>query len=1830
MACYLNENVYTHTFTPREYQVELLDSAKKRNTIVCSSASSAKAFITIKLLQEFSHKMRVPHGKQALFVLDGPNVPIMTSHVKLLTDLTVTSIDKEENPPSLKASNVIVTTAEVCVLLCKKNFVHLDSYALIVIDCLYGGQQSLVREIMARYQAIQAPRPRILGLTAGLLGSEMQPDRLEAELQRLEKLLSSSVDTSSEILTLIRLSCRPRERIVECFKPIPSPLQDKIKATITSCQDFLKDHRYDPSEIYDDDLLEEFKQVPDPKEQPLSFFDDFLEILDDLGPWSADRAAYGMLIKIEKLKVKVPYERHYLLLCVASSVLVSIRALCELEFQDYTDKEKVFRFSTPKVLRFLQVLKQFKPTGDKPETCDKLPDLKDPKKGKGKNYKGPRRPYISRAQSDEMLCALVFVKNRYKAEALFALLCVMSKSDEEYWWVSVSFSVNKIADPVREPREAESEHKRQEEVLRKYRSHECNIMIATSALEQGCDLPKCNLVIRFDLPQSFHSYIHSKARARANEAHFLLLANENEVSDFVENLAEYNEVENTLLKRCYSLEPDKNEELVADASSLQCRPYQPSAEPGANSVSLSNAIALVNRYCAKLPSDTFTRLTPIWHEEKVENGYICSIRLPINSPVKKTVTSPPMINTLLARRAAAFMICQLLHKAGELDDNLQPIGKENFKVNEEDWNSSALEESDEENLDPRPGTTKRRQYYYKKVADALLDCHPIIGQPTYFYKIVMKLTCPLPEEQNTRGRKIYPPEDSPQGFGILTSKEIPKISAFPIFTRSGEVSVDLQLCSQLIVTENQICKIREFLNYTFTSVLRLQKYLTLFNPDASANSYLIVPTIDGATTTVDWDFIDLIYANLTVLPEIIPEEVRKSYEFDPEKYRDAVVMPWYRNQDQPQYFYVAEICSNLNPASDFPGSDYATFEEYYLRKYSIQIQNKSQHLLDVDHTSARLNFLTPRYVNRKGVALPTSSEATKRAKREKLEQKQILVPELCAIHPFSASLWRKAVCLPCILYRINALLLADQIRRTVALELNLGKIELDSEFKWPPLNFGWSLADVLKKSKDEEKKKQEKIEPVIEEIPCTEIAKIEDFDQDDDEEEMIEIGTWSNDMAQLNSDQEFPVVRYASPTSWMDLQNTYDDSSFSDSDYSGDESESEWGGLRIEFTGDNVAEAVDDENKKDDDFELVDYSNVWKVEDESEITQTLRKQFHDACARNKDHILSSGILVSKSEQFQKCSDCDNTTTKDSQVANSYDFDFGKLFIELDQHKALQIDLAPQDARNEYDISETMTFKFDEQPNLVEHPGPSPNALQIDLAPQDARNEYDISETMTFKFDEQPNLVEHPGPSPNVLLQALTMSNANDGINLERLETIGDSFLKYAITNYLYSKYENVHEGKLSHLRSKQVSNLNLYRLGRRKGLGEYMIATKFDPHDNWLPPCFYVPKELEEALIDAQFPANCWTVADMAATRDMTLDDICSMVRQRGESLSLSNIIPYNLVTQHSIPDKSIADCVEALIGAYLIECGPRGALLFMAWLGIRVLPQLEDGTYGEIELPKSPLSNHLTYPREELDMLLDGYDQFERHIGYKFRDRSYLLQALTHASFSPNTLTDCYQRLEFLGDAVLDYLITRHLYEDTRMHSPGALTDLRSALVNNTIFASLAVRNGFHRYFRNLSPSLNEVVEKFVRLQEDSGHTLVDELYLVVETEEVEDVEVPKALGDVFESVAGAIFLDSGMSLDAVWKVYYNMMKSEIEQFSNKVPKSPIRELLELEPETAKFGKPEKLADGRRVRVTVEVFGKGVFKGIGRNYRIAKCTAAKCALKNLKKRGLIKKIDES
>lgn len=78
--------------------------------------------------------------------------------------------------------------------------------------------------------------------------------------------------------------------------------------------------------------------------------------------------------------------------------------------------------------------------------------------------------------------------------------------------------------------------------------------------------------------------------------------------------------------------------------------------------------------------------------------------------------------------------------------------------------------------------------------------------------------------------------------------------------------------------------------------------------------------------------------------------------------------------------------------------------------------------------------------------------------------------------------------------------------------------------------------------------------------------------------------------------------------------------------------------------------------------------------------------------------------------------------------------------------------------------------------------------------------------LTVARDSPRNL----GPNPGLILQALTLSNASDGFNLERLEMLGDSFLKHAITTYLFCTYSDAHEGRLSYMRSKKVRHAHYF------------------------------------------------------------------------------------------------------------------------------------------------------------------------------------------------------------------------------------------------------------------------------------------------------------------------------------------------------------------------------------------------------------------------------------
>ena len=166
-------------------------------------------------------------------------------------------------------------------------------------------------------------------------------------------------------------------------------------------------------------------------------------------------------------------------------------------------------------------------------------------------------------------------------------------------------------------------------------------------------------------------------------------------------------------------------------------------------------------------------------------------------------------------------------------------------------------------------------------------------------------------------------------------------------------------------------------------------------------------------------------------------------------------------------------------------------------------------------------------------------------------------------------------------------------------------------------------------------------------------------------------------------------------------------------------------------------------------------------------------------------------------------------------------------------------------------------------------------------------------------------------------------------------------------------------------------------------------------------------------------------------------------------------------------------------------------ALKFMEWLGLKVLAEEEEAT--TCHLNSAHYANYRRYVceiphdqderyREVLKRQTKEMASFEEKIGYVFNNKELLLEAFTHPSYSDNTITGSYQRLEFLGDAVLDFLVTLHIYDHSSDKlTPGELTDLRSALVNNHTFASVAVDNGYHKYCKEYSPELFSTIGGFV-----------------------------------------------------------------------------------------------------------------------------------------------------
>lgn len=370
-----------------------------------------------------------------------------------------------------------------------------------------------------------------------------------------------------------------------------------------------------------------------------------------------------------------------------------------------------------------------------------------------------------------------------------------------------------------------------------------------------------------------------------------------------------------------------------------------------------------------------------------------------------------------------------------------------------------------------------------------------------------------------------------------------------------------------------------------------------------------------------------------------------------------------------------------------------------------------------------------------------------------------------------------------------------------------------------------------------------------------------------------------------------------------------------------------------------------------------------------------------------------------------------------------------------------------------------------------------------------------------------------------VLEALTTEKCNERFSLERLEVLGDAFLKFAVGRHLFLLHDALDEGQLTRKRSNAVNNSNLLKLATTNNLQVYIRDQSFEP-------CLFFALGRPCSVI-------CSTEIEK------------SIHSSKGSSVrSCVDVEVRCNKSHHWLHKKTIADVVEALVGAFIVDSGFKAATAFLNWIGIQV--NFEASRVSDI-CSASTIYMPLA---AQIDLAA-----LEKSVGYQFVNKGLLLQAFVHPSYN-NLCGGCYQRLEFLGDAVLDYLITSYLYSVYPKLKPGQLTDLRSMSVNNNCFAGIAVNRSFHKYIICDSSSLCKSMHKYIDYINSTRTSSLDENL-------VEAPACPKALGDLVESCIGAILLDTGFNLNLVWKTMLSFL-DPVMSFS-RFQLNPIRELQEL-----------------------------------------------------------------
>jgi endoribonuclease Dicer len=334
----------------------------------------------------------------------------------------------------------------------------------------------------------------------------------------------------------------------------------------------------------------------------------------------------------------------------------------------------------------------------------------------------------------------------------------------------------------------------------------------------------------------------------------------------------------------------------------------------------------------------------------------------------------------------------------------------------------------------------------------------------------------------------------------------------------------------------------------------------------------------------------------------------------------------------------------------------------------------------------------------------------------------------------------------------------------------------------------------------------------------------------------------------------------------------------------------------------------------------------------------------------------------------------------------------------------------------------------------------------------------------------------------------------------------------------------------------------------------------------------------------------------------------------------------------HNLGDKSVADVCEAFIGATFMH----------NYRGDQWAPEDWDETVKAVKLfanspdhPQSKWSDYYaayTKPKyqtaEPTASQLDLARKIEANHPYHFKYPRLLRSAFVHPSqpFMWEQIPN-YQRLEFLGDSLLDMAFITHLFYSYPDKDPQWLTEHKTPMVSNKFLGAVCVKLGWHTHIRQNTAILSSQIRDYVaELQEAEREANGAVDYWVTVS------EPPKCLADVIEAYVAAIFVDSEFDFNVVraffsthlLPFFTDMTLASYESFASNHPTTRLSRLLSinfgcsdwrmgaLETETCIPGK------GKAVAAMVMIHGKVVFHSLGQSGRYARVRASQMALETL------------